>query len=223
MTLKNYYNYNYVGTILIGTPPRKVRAIFDTGSTNQWVLSSMCDSVGCKNGDNYVYDPQASSTFIPTDIGVEIEFGSGPLEGFFGFDDVWVGGGQQRSELIHVVKQSFGIVTQESVFDDTFDAIIGLAYPAMGEGVGTALFDSMMSQKLLKQNVFAFYMSMNEEEPSELIFGWIDEEKYEGEMKWYKVINKLFWSLKLDDILVSARLPNSYLLAQWGVLGSLRK
>lgn len=92
------------------------------------------------------------------------------------------------------------MVLEEHVFDETFDAIIGLAYPAMGEGISTPLFDTMMAQKVLKQNVFAFYMSMNDEEPSELIFGWIDSSKFYGELKWYPVVNKLFWSLKLDDV-----------------------
>ena len=39
-------------------------------------------------------------------------------------------------------------------------------------------------------------MSMNENENSELIFGWIDETKYEPEtLKYYPVVNKLFFSL----------------------------
>jgi len=42
--LKNYYNFNYVGTVYVGNPPQLVRAIFDTGSTNLWVISSHCKS-----------------------------------------------------------------------------------------------------------------------------------------------------------------------------------
>jgi pepsin A len=133
-----------VGTLYVGNPPQKVRTIFDTGSTNMWVLSSLCESEGCLNGDNFVYDPTLSGSFVPTDVGCEIEFGSGPLEGFFGFDDIRVGGGNITHELLHIKDQSFGIVTKESIFDDSFDAICGLAYPAMGEGIGTPLFDSMM-------------------------------------------------------------------------------
>jgi len=43
-------------------------------------------------------------------------------------------------------------------------------------------------------------MSMNEKEESELIFGFYDEKRYTGEMKWYPLIDELFWSIKLDDI-----------------------
>ncbi len=99
--LTNYYNYNYVGILEIGNPPQEVRAIFDTGSTNQWVLSTLCDSPCCHDGSNEVFNPDISSTFEMTNIGVEIEFGSGCLQGYFGYDDFWVGGGENHSK-IHV-------------------------------------------------------------------------------------------------------------------------
>lgn len=50
-------------------------------------------------------------------------------------------------DKIVVKGQAFGLMTQESVLDDTFDCICGLAYPAMantGAINGTPLFDSMM-------------------------------------------------------------------------------
>lgn len=48
--------------------------------------------------------------------------------------------------------------------------------------------------------MFAFFMAMNENEQSELVFGGYDNTKFTGELKWHPVVNKLFWSLKLDDI-----------------------
>lgn len=40
MDLDNQGNLGYVGTMYLGTPPQPVRAIFDSGSANTWVLSS---------------------------------------------------------------------------------------------------------------------------------------------------------------------------------------
>lgn len=62
----------------------------------------MCRSQTVLAGKNKVYNPHNSTHFKPTTIDVEIEFGSGPLEGVFGFDDFWVGGGEAEHELIHV-------------------------------------------------------------------------------------------------------------------------
>lgn len=30
----------YIGELFVGTPPQKVRAVFDTGSTNTWILNT---------------------------------------------------------------------------------------------------------------------------------------------------------------------------------------
>jgi len=48
--------------------------------------------------------------------------------------------------VILVKNQAFGLVTEEQVFDDSFEAIIGLAYPQMSNSlnVGVPFFDSMM-------------------------------------------------------------------------------
>jgi hypothetical protein len=43
-------------------------------------------------------------------------------------------------------------------------------------------------------------MAMNGIDKSELLFGKIDDSKYTGDIQWHPVIDKLFWSLKLDDI-----------------------
>jgi hypothetical protein len=51
-------------------------------------------------------------------------------------------------------------------------------------------------------------MSINDEEESELIFGWIDHSKYIGELKWYPVLSKYFWSIKLTDVKVNNFLMN---------------
>ena len=40
VNLKNFFNYNYVGTIQVGNPPQSFNTIFDSGSTNFWTLST---------------------------------------------------------------------------------------------------------------------------------------------------------------------------------------
>lgn len=92
-----------------------------------------------------MFNPDNSDTFEMSNVGVEIEFGSGSLLGYFGYDDFTIGGGHDH-EIIHIKHQVFGVVMKEHLFDDTFDAIIGLAYNAMADsGSGsTPLFDSMM-------------------------------------------------------------------------------
>ncbi len=95
----------------------------------------------------------------------------------------------------------FGLVTSQDVFSGSFDAIIGLAYPTMAERGFTPIFDTMINEGLVEQNMFAFYMSMNPlVDDSELIFGSYDTERFEGDLIWHPVVDKLFWSLQLDDV-----------------------
>ena len=52
VALTNNYNYDYIGTLMFGNPPQPIRACFDTGSANAWILSSQCTSERCQPHSN---------------------------------------------------------------------------------------------------------------------------------------------------------------------------
>lgn len=68
--LKNYKNTQYVGVISVGAPPQSVPVIFDTGSGNLWVTSSLCKSYACQTHANY--NPTQSSDFKKIGLGVQV-------------------------------------------------------------------------------------------------------------------------------------------------------
>ena len=98
------------------------------------------------------------------------------------------------------------MVTEETCFHNTFDAIVGMAYKEFAEPGVQPFFDSLMASGILGKNVFAFHMSMNaDNEESELMLGNWDENRYTGDLTWHEVRHKLFWSIQLDDILIDGK------------------
>lgn len=82
------YNDNdesYYADVYIGNPKQKMRALFDTGSSNTWVLSTKAS-----NG-MAAFAETESTTSKATTQGAQITFGSGTLGGFFFIDDFTVG------------------------------------------------------------------------------------------------------------------------------------
>jgi hypothetical protein len=143
-----------------------------------------------------LFNPFISETFEPTSYSCSIQFGSGPLEGVFGRDSVAIKDGNQRH--LKVEDQAIGLTTNAAVFDDSFDCIVGLAYPSMAAKFGekkstkhVPIFDSIIGQKLLDHNVFAFYLGKNNSD-STLTFGWVDKTRYTEPLVWHPVVNKYF-------------------------------
>jgi hypothetical protein len=61
-----------------------------------------------------------------------------------------------------------------------------MAYPALAEKNVTPLFDEIINQKILKSNIFAFYLTKKSDEKygikSDLTFGYYDASKFKGEI-----------------------------------------
>lgn len=102
--LTNYKNSQYVGTINIGNPPQSIEVIFDTGSSNFWITSSRCTDPGCVVHKSY--DANKSITHEKVGTRVEVEFGSGLIEGVFCKDTV------QFGHLV-IPQQEFGEIEKE--------------------------------------------------------------------------------------------------------------
>lgn len=60
-----------------------------------------------------------------------------------------------------VVNQMFGLSEAETpnMMHVVFDGILGLAYPGLALSGATPVFDNIMSQGLVRQDLFAVYLS----------------------------------------------------------------
>ncbi|XP_078098299.1 pepsin A-like [Mustelus asterias] len=198
--LINYLDLSYYGTISVGTPPQSFVVVFDTGSANLWVPSDYCNSPACD--DHRKFNPQTSSTFKMGNRYVDIQYGTGRMTGVLGYDTVRVSG-------IDIIQQEFGLSLNEPstfLYYATFDGILGLAYPLEAVSHATTVFDNMMTQHLVEQPLFAFYITRkNGATGSEVVFGGTDPNHYTGNINWVPVSWKAYWQIRMDSVKINGQ------------------
>lgn len=199
--LKNFSNTQFVGSVGIGNPPQWLDVIFDTGSANFWVNSKMCYDISCLNHD--AYDHELSQDYVQFGRSIEVQFGTGAIEGEINLDTVFIGG-------IVIPNQSFGEITEEKgdiFYEGNFAGILGLGFPSMSAYDQDPVFDNILELQLLDYNVFSFYYSLNPDETSEFCLGGIDDTKFKGNLIWTDVIKGMeyYWLINVDDIKLGNR------------------
>jgi pepsin A len=160
------------------------------------------------------YDMKASETFAKPDPPrhLKINFATATLIGPVGIDQFHIG-------PFTVKNQTFGLIQEEK--GNTFaelplEGIVGLAFPSMSAGGVKTFFDSVIEQKLLKKNLFAFYLSPSVGAPGSypsfletgrnmeykpgmdaILWGGVDKQLYEGELTWFPVTQAHYWATDL--------------------------
>nr|XP_023403305.1 chymosin-like [Loxodonta africana] len=193
--LINYLDSQYFGKIYIGTPSQEFTVVFDTGSSDFWVPSVYCNSDACQN--HHCFNLFKSSTFQNMGQPLTIQYGTGSMQGFLGYDTVTV------SDIVDP-QQTVGLSTQEpgNVFTYAeFDGILGLAYPSLASEYLVPVFDNMMYRHLVPHDLFSVYMSRNDQ-GSVLTLGAIDSSYYTGSLHWVPVTLQEYWQFTVDSITV---------------------
>ncbi|KAI4797843.1 hypothetical protein KUCAC02_024824 [Chaenocephalus aceratus] len=195
-SMTNDADLAYSGIISIGTPPQTFRVIFDTGSSNLWIPSIYCNSSACNNHNKF--NPGNSSTFKNNGHALSIQYGTGSMTGFLGYDTVTVGGLAVKNQII-------GLSQTEADFLQYInaDGILGLAYPRLAESDATPVFDNMMSENLVNQDMFSFYLSSDSQQGSVLTFGGVDPNHYSGSISWIPLSHELYWQITVDSVTVN--------------------
>lgn len=188
----NYMDAQFYGPISMGTPGQELQMIFDTGSSNLWVPGASCSNCGA----HPKYDSSKSGTYEKNGTAFNIQYGSGPVSGFLSRDAVTVGD-------LTVKGQTFAEVTDVSGLGlaykaGKFDGILGLAFQGISVDHIPPVFQTMVSQGLVDQPVFAFYLSDVSGADGEMDLGGVDEKHYTGEISYVPLISETYWQIALD-------------------------
>ena len=116
----NNKNISYQGTLYLGsgTELQPIRAVFDTGSANPWILAKesvtgeehyffdMEQTVSVEDGGHFS-QPEEDARYI-----TKITFGSGFLRGYFVTDTVTIGDPYNEDNQLKVDDWTFGMVIE---------------------------------------------------------------------------------------------------------------
>jgi len=192
----NFQDAQYYGPITMGTPPQTFNMIFDTGSSNLWVASSECKNCGSGVKHN-LYDHTKSSTYVANGSIFKIEYGSGPVAGFYSYDTL----GWAQSELTHT---QFAEVTDVSGLGKAawalaaFDGILGMAWPSIAVDKITPPFQLLLASGQITTNMFAFYLAKDAHEDGEMVLGGYNPKHFTGPIHYVPLTQQTYWQVELE-------------------------
>jgi len=200
VVIKDYQNAQYYGEISVGTPPQVMTVIYDTGSSNLWVPNTKKFL-----SKHSIYNHDKSSTYVANGTKFAIEYGSGPVSGYYSNDVMAIGDFQAKDYTFAEVDDTSGLGLGWTL--GKFDGICGMAWGMISvDGVQTPL-EALVATGELEEEVFAFFLG--DETDGELLIGGVDEDHYTGEFSYVPLSQLSYWEVKLDSLLVDGKATGS--------------
>lgn len=197
IVINNYQDAQYYGSIDLGTPGQTVRVVYDTGSSNLWASNQ---KPGWLSQHKY-YDNTKSSTYVSNGTVFNIEYGSGPVAGFYSADTIGIGPYKVDGYTFAEVNDTSGLGVAFSI--GHFDGICGMGLDDISvDGVKTPL-RALADAAALDANVFAFYLGSGGKS-GELVLGGVDPAHYTGDFSYLPVQEIVpgrfgYWEIKMDS------------------------
>ncbi|KAJ7669356.1 acid protease [Mycena polygramma] len=192
----------WFGNISIGTPPQELSVVFDTGSTELEIASTMCDSscdaqakFNTTKSSTFVDKKTTSSITFSTGVGVDPVVGANyKLTLRAAQDTITVGGLVAKKMPIKLITK------QTAKFEiNPFSGIQGMGAQAQG------FFGSLVDQGL--PSLFSLFVTPQAVGGAELTVGGIDKSKFNGSLTYAPLADagSTTWSLTSPTISVNGK------------------
>ncbi|KAJ0036666.1 hypothetical protein NQD34_005343 [Periophthalmus magnuspinnatus] len=201
--LTNYLDTQYFGEISIGSPAQKFNVVFDTGSANLWVPSQSCSPFSTACFTHNRYDASISQTYVENGTGFSIQYASGNVRGFLSEDVVVVGG----IPVVQVFAEATSLSAMPFIFAK-FDGVLGMGYPTVAIDGIIPVFDRIMSQHILKEEVFSIYYSRDPKHlpGGELVLGGTDPNYYTGTFNYVDTKETGKWDVIMKGVSIGSEM-----------------
>jgi hypothetical protein len=178
----------YFANASLGTPQQKFRFHIDTGSSDLWAnakSSSLCKQRGDLCAESGTYDANSSSTYEYVNSLFNISYvdGSG-ASGDYAKDTLHFGGKTIKG-------LQFGIGYQSS----SPEGILGIGYAINEVQVNRAglkpypnLPQLLANEGVINTNAYSLWLNDLDASTGSILFGGVDNEKYEGELQKIPII-----------------------------------
>lgn len=201
----------YFMPIGIGSPPRSVNVLMDTGSSDFWIADASCSkSSGCPSSMP-LYDPSKSSSFKSSDRKFTTPYGDGTNEvsGMLGADDVTMAGYRVNGLTFGRVSRLTGSTIQPPA-----SGLMGLGFESLSSSQSTPFWEVVALQGKVKDSVFSFQLaSVNAQNTRQKVvpggvfsLGVLDNRQYKGDIHWIKTANGFgargvgYWAIAMDAL-----------------------
>jgi hypothetical protein len=201
IVINNYEDAQYYGSISAGTPEQTFNVVYDTGSSNLWLPDSANGLL------HHNYKSKKSSTYVANGTEFAIQYGSGPVSGFYSADTIDIGGNKVEDYTFAEVNNTKGLGLGYAI--GKFDGICGMGWDDISvDGVETPV-RALVNSKQLDANQFAFYLGSGGA-AGELVLGGVNPDHYTGDFSYVDVAEtvpgkKGYWALAMDDVQIAGK------------------
>lgn len=203
--INNITDTAYFVDVEVGSPGQKVSLLFDTGSSDTWVISYRADlctdpsvqlTLNSKCLDTY--DPAKSSTYSLVQTGgLNISYiaGAGAFGDYF-TDDLSIGGA-----VIKKLQMGYATVVPQAY------GIMGLGFSSNVATLSKypTIMDQLSSQGLITSKAFSLYLNDVRSEGGTILFGGVDQDKFIGPLTVLPIVRSIFTgNFTQFEVMVSA-------------------
>jgi hypothetical protein len=211
--LEDHGNMQYFGEVMIGTPAKKFRVVFDTGSYILWVPDVACNGFACETHHKFaVSESQTGQVLDVTDPNTlvklsYIKYGTGSMVGVKATDTVQVGNLAVPDTGVFVATIENGAVFRVS----PFDGVLGFSRRDLvlhnkdGKEIHYNYLNAAKKSGTIKRAAISFFLGSNPGQGGgAAVLGGVDKRLYTGAITYHDVLRKTMgnWALKLDKISV---------------------